>query len=76
MEKNSKIKTFEGFSWIWAFSQACKNLWLNIDIVGISEIRKFSEAVFKYNHGEVKNFWDITKIDYNSIPDFDIGGFW
>lgn len=49
--------------------------------VGFSEINKKSEITYReihdINEGKLKNWGDLTKIDTNEIPDFDvmIGGF-
>jgi len=47
------------------------------ECVGISEIKQSSVNIYKKNYGEVKNFGDITKIDIEKLPDFDmlLGGF-
>lgn len=47
-------------------------------LVGYSEIKKSSIEVFeKHNKDKAKNYGDITKLDLENLPDFDIltGGF-
>jgi len=45
--------------------------------VGYSEIDKYASAVYQINFPEHKNYGDITKIDWRTVPDFDLltGGF-
>lgn len=40
--------------------------------VGVSEIDKYASAVLKYRFPETKNYGDITKIDWSTVPDFDL----
>jgi len=40
--------------------------------VGHSEIDKYASAVLKYNYPNVPNYGDISKIDWNTVPDFDL----
>ena len=40
--------------------------------VGMSEIDKHASAVLRYRYPNVKNYGDITKIDWSSVPDFDL----
>ena len=40
--------------------------------VGLSEIDKHASAVLKYRFPRVKNYGDITKIDWSAVPDFDL----
>lgn len=50
------------------------------ELVGYSEIDKFAIKLFEANHckkGDIRNYGDITKINPEELPDFDIftGGF-
>ena len=47
------------------------------ECVGISEIKESSVEIYQKRMGPVKNYGDLTKIDFNKIEDFDIltGGF-
>ena len=47
------------------------------ECVGISEVKKSSIKIYNKNFKGIKNFGDITKIDFKELPDFDIllGGF-
>jgi DNA (cytosine-5)-methyltransferase 1 len=45
--------------------------------VGISDIKESSVKIYRKNMGEVVNFGDITKVEPDKLPDFDmfVGGF-
>jgi DNA (cytosine-5)-methyltransferase 1 len=47
------------------------------ECVGFSEIKESSIKIYNSHYPKHKNFGDITKLDYKSLPDFDIltGGF-
>jgi DNA-cytosine methyltransferase len=47
------------------------------ECVGFSEIKESSVKVYQNHYPTHKNYGDITKIDYENLPDFDIltGGF-
>lgn len=40
--------------------------------VGFSEIDKYASAVLRYNFPGIQNYGDITKIDWDTVPDFDL----
>lgn len=40
--------------------------------VGISEIDKYAIEAYKAVHGETKNYGDISKINWDEVPDFDL----
>lgn len=50
---------------------------IGIKNIGFSEIKKSSIEIYKKHYPEHINYGDITKIDFNRLPDFDIltGGF-
>ena len=64
--KNKKIKLFEAFSWIWSQHQALKNLWFDVEIIGISDW--YIDAIIAYavNHLWIK--WQ--KIDRKKTIEF------
>lgn len=83
----SKLRVFEGFAGYGGASYGLKRLQkqfpnLEIEIVGYSEFDKFASQLFDANHKDsngnpYKNWGDITAIDPQDLPDFDIfmGGF-
>jgi len=73
----NKLKVFEGFAGYGGASFVLKKLGINHEIIGFSEIDKYAIQCYKQNHGDIKNYGDITKIDPNELPDFDLftGGF-
>lgn len=50
---------------------------LGFECVGFSDIKETSIKIYKSHYPDRENFGDITKIDFKSLPDFDIltGGF-
>lgn len=40
--------------------------------VGFSEIDKHASAVLRYHYPDIKNYGDISKIDWSTVPDFDL----
>ena len=82
-----KIKIFEGFAGYGGGSFGLKRLKENIpgleyEVIGYSEFDKYASELFDANHkgkdgNPLKNWGDITKIDPNDLPDFDMfmGGF-
>ena len=81
------IRVFEGFAGYGGASFAFRRLHnqfpgFQYNVIGYSEIDKFASELFDANHrqanGEaIHNWGDITKIDPNELPDFDLftGGF-
>ena len=82
-----KIRIFEGFAGYGGGSFGLKRLKENMseleyEIVGYSEFDKYASKLFDANHKDkdgnpLRNWGDITKIDPNELPDFDMfmGGF-
>jgi DNA (cytosine-5)-methyltransferase 1 len=82
-----KITIFEGFAGYGGGSFGLKRLKENIpgldyEVIGYSEFDKYASELFDANHkgkdgNPLKNWGDITKIDPNELPDFDLfmGGF-
>ena len=69
----NKIKYLSLFSGIAGFELGIGNL---AECIGFSEIDKYAVQIYKkhFNH---KNYGDITKINIQELPDFDliVGGF-
>ncbi|MGL5913088.1 MAG: DNA cytosine methyltransferase [Bacteroidales bacterium] len=70
--ENDCVRVFEAFSGYGSQSLALKRLGLNFVNVGISEIDKYAIQAHKSLHGEVTNYGDISKVDWNIVPDFDL----
>ena len=70
------IRVFECFAGYGTTTFALKQLSIEHELVGFSEIDKYAIQCFQQNHGG-KNFGDITKINWGEVPDFDLltGGF-
>jgi len=65
------MKYFSTFSGAGGF-----DLGIDGQCVGFSEIDKYASAVLKYHYPETINYGDIKKINWSTVPDFDllIGG--
>lgn len=77
MLKKNIIRVFEGFAGYGGASFGLKRSGLNYKVVGMSEFDKFASSLLTQNFPMVKNWGDITTIDPNDLPDFDMftGGF-
>lgn len=71
------MKYFDTFTGIGAGTLAIQSTFPNAKCVGFSEIDKYCEAVYKYHYPNHINYGDISLIDIDKLPDFDllIGGF-
>lgn len=74
------FRVFSTFTGIGGFEIGIQNASvgrLNTELVGYSEIDKYAVKVFDHHFKGVKNYGDITKIDAEALPDFDVlvGGF-
>ncbi len=69
------MKCLSLFSGIGGFDLALKNL--GHEIVGACEIDKYARQIYAKHFPEVKIYEDATKINTNSLPDFEVlcGGF-
>ena len=70
------MKILELFSGYGTASFALKQLGINYEIVGYSDIDKYANQCFQQNHGG-KELGDVTKINPEELQDFDLltGGF-
>ena len=57
-----KIKVIELFAGVGSQAMALRNLGIDYEVIGISEIAKFAIKSYEAIHGKVHNFGDITKI--------------
>ncbi len=67
------MKLFSLFSGIGGPEKALKRLGIEYELVGYSEIDKYASRSYSAVHEEpeIKNYWDITKINEKELPDFD-----
>lgn len=87
MPKKKTIRVFEGFAGYGGGSFAIRRLQktlpdIKFQVVGYSEFDKYASALFDANHKQkngkpYKNWGDITSINPEDLPDFDMfmGGF-
>lgn len=70
----SKLRVLSLFSGIGAFEKALANLGIDYELVGFSEIDKWASQAFSIIHNvdPELNLGDVTKIDKESLPDFDL----
>ena len=72
-----KLKLFECYAGYGGASFALQKANISFECVGYSEIDKRQIRIYEQNHKGVKNYGDITKINPEELPDFDLitGGF-
>jgi len=72
-----KIKVFEAFAGYGGASFGLKKAKIPHEVIGFSEIDKFASELYSKNFPKVKSYGDITKINPEDLPDFDLftGGF-
>ena len=77
MSNQSDIRLFEAFAGFGGASFALKRAKIKHHTIGFSEFDKFATDLYQKNFPNVPNFGDITLIDPDNIPDFDLftGGF-
>lgn len=66
------IRVFEAFSGVGAQRMALRNLGIEHEVVGISEIDEFAIRSYEAIHGETANFGDISKLNPKDLPQFDL----
>ena len=67
-----EIKYFSTFSGIGGFEKAIHDIIPNAKCVGFSEIDKYAKSVYLKHFPSHKDYGDITKIDIQALPDFDL----
>jgi DNA (cytosine-5)-methyltransferase 1 len=75
--KDAALRIFEAFAGYGGASFALKRAGVQHNVVGFSEIDKYAINLYEKNFPGITNYGDITKIEPDSIPDFDLftGGF-
>ena len=77
MESNQQIRYFSTFTGAGGFEIGIQKAIPKAKCVGMSEIQKQACDILRYKFKGVKNYGDITKINEEELPDFEIlcGGF-
>ncbi|WP_250620814.1 DNA (cytosine-5-)-methyltransferase [Bacillus subtilis] len=70
----SKLRVMSLFSGIGAFEGALRNIGVEYELVGFSEIDKYAIKSYCaiHNVDEQLNYGDVSKIDKKTLPDFDL----
>lgn len=63
------MKYFSTFAGVEGIGQGLPEEW---ECVGFSEFDKYASMVLNYHFPTVKNYGDITKINWDEVPDFDL----
>ena len=73
----NKLKVFETFAGYGGAHYGLKRTKVDFEVIGISEVDKHAVELYNKNFPNIKNFGDITKIQTEELPDFDLftGGF-
>lgn len=71
------IRVFEAFAGYGGASFGLKKAGVEHKVIGYSEFDKFASEIFELNHPGINNYGDITKVQADDLPDFDMftGGF-
>ena len=71
------INVFEGFAGYGGATFGLKRARINHNVIGFSEVDPDAIELYQYNFPNVPNFGDITHLEPDDIPDFDLftGGF-
>ncbi len=82
IQPHDKIRVFEGFAGYGGATYGLRRAGVKFDVIGYSEFDKFASALYDANHKDnngqpIKNWGDITLINPEELPDFDLftGGF-
>ena len=82
MASKKKLKVFEGFAGYGGATYGLRRAGVPHVVVGYSEFDKFASQLYDANLKDakgkpIKNWGDITKVNPNDLPDFDLftGGF-
>ncbi len=72
------IKLLDTFAWVWWFHLALEQSIgkENVECVGFSEIDKFAKQVYQEHFPASPDLWDITQLDIDNLPDFDLLTWW
>lgn len=65
------LRVFEAFAGYGSQSMALRNIGVEHEVVGISEIDKYAIMAYNATHKPTTNYGDISKIDWGQVPNFD-----
>lgn len=66
------LRVFEAFAGIGSQRMALRNLGVPHEVVGISEINPHALKSYEAIHGDCPNVGDISQINVEDLPDFDL----
>lgn len=69
VKRGKRMKYFSTFTGAGGFEQGMPTDW---ECVGMSEVDRYANMVLKYHYPNVINYGDITKIEWDKIPDFNL----
>lgn len=69
---NKKLRVFEAFAGVGSQRMALRNLGIDHEVVGISEIDKYALKSYEAIHGDCPNYGDISKLSVDELPDMDL----
>lgn len=67
-----KLRVFEAFAGVGSQHMALRNIGIDYEIVGISEIDKSAIESYMAIHGDTHNYGDISKLTVDDLPDMDL----
>lgn len=75
--KENPLRVFEAFAGYGSQAMALERIKkydpnFEFEVVGISEIDKYALQAYEAVHGHCPNYGDISVIDWNNVPDFDL----
>lgn len=70
--KEEPLRVFEAFAGYGSQSMALRNIGVDHEVVGISEIDKYAIMAYNATHPKTDNYGDICQIDWAKVPDFDL----
>lgn len=65
------LRVFEAFAGYGSQSMALRNIGIEHEVVGISEIDKYAIMAYNATHEPTTNYGDISKINWGGVPNFD-----
>lgn len=65
------LRVFEAFAGYGSQSMALRNIGVEYEVVGISEIDKYAIMAYNATHEPTTNYGDISKINWGGVPNFD-----